>query len=126
LSIPETWVVEESSGEITLRPSIPGGAITVSTYRHEDPDYRADAVEQCARFVASRTDRNIEVHGSRFVAGADFRDADGVWWLVRIITVRNQFALATYNTGIQSDGETREARAILSGIAFVDGTVAPK
>jgi hypothetical protein len=61
-----------------------------------------------------------EVHGSNRAASADSYDKEGVWWLVRVITRLNRFALATYNTEIQRDGEMREARAILGDIVFVD------
>ena len=118
LSIPDTWVVEESSTEITLRPSVRGGAITISTYRHQETNFRPDAVDQCARFIAIRTNQDVEVRGTSVSASADFCDDQRVWWLVRIITRLNRFALATYNTEIQRDGEMEEARAILGGIVF--------
>lgn len=120
LYVPESWIVEESSAEITLRPLGPGGAVTISTYRHQDPGFRPDAVEQCARFVASRTNQDVEVRGTNTSASAEFSDEEGVWWLVRVITRMGRFALATYNTETHRDSEIGEARAILRSVVFVE------
>lgn len=118
LSVSDNWDVDESASEITLRRG-PGGAITISTYAHEDPGFHIDAVESCSRFVAGMTKRDVEIkRSSGDAATAEFCDEQGVWWIVRVLASQNRFALATYNAVVHLDPGTSEAREILNSVTF--------
>ena len=118
LSVFDNWDVVESASEVTLRRG-PDGAITISTYAHEDPSFHVDAVEQCSRFIGGLTKKDVEIKRSSDVAAiAELCDEQGVWWVVRVLTRRNRFVLATYNAGVYLDPEASEARAMLNSVVF--------
>jgi hypothetical protein len=117
-SVPTSWQVEDSGTEVTVRQSDRSGAITISTYRHQDAGYRADALSECKRFLASRSRQDVQVQGSNSAAMAEFTDGEGIRWIVKTLAGANRFALATYNTALPNGSEETEAWAILSNISL--------
>jgi hypothetical protein len=125
VSFPPAWTADQSGEELTLFRSEQGGAITISTYRHFDPQVQADALEKCRRFLTSRGVAPIHAQGSASDATAEFEDTDGVRWMVRTLAREQRFVLATYNSsgpgGANSaiDVEDAEMRRILTGIIWI-------
>jgi len=118
LSVPLSWSVNDSGSELTLRRPDHGGAITISTYRHHDPSFAVDALDQCLRFLASRAHGDVPVRGSASRATAEFTDTDGIRWNVTVVASGNRFALATYNSDAPDAQEEREAHDILNGLTL--------
>ncbi len=123
VSFPATWTADQGEEELTLFRSEHGGAVTISTYRHSDPQFQTDALEKCRRFLASCGAAPIHAQGSASDATAEFEDSDGVRWVVRTLARGHRFALATYNAPGAADSaspdEDAEMRRILAGITWV-------
>ena len=118
LIFPVSWTLHDSGSEISLRQSVEGGSITISTYVHEDSSFIVNAIDQAIRFIAARTSGDVPVAGSTLSAGAEFRDPNGIRWNVLVVAHRNRFALATYNRSREDAAEEIEAKEILNALAL--------
>lgn len=119
---PESWSVDADGGEVNLSRSADGGAITISTYRHSDPEFRANALEQGRRFIAHcKQDPGI-VSGLASDARAAFEDGEGRFWAVRVVARGNRFALATFNANQRDPEEEAQMRQILDSIELPPST----
>jgi hypothetical protein len=112
------WVAEDDGEELSLHRS-KDGSITISTYRHSDPQARADALEKCRRFVAELGSDIGCAKGSVSEANAELKDSKGERWIVRTVARENRFVLVTYNSTHPSAIEEREMRRILASIELV-------
>ena len=113
------WVAEDDGEALSLHRSEDGGAITISTYRHSDPQARADALGKCRGFVAQLGSDIGCAQGSVSQANAELKDRNGDRWIVRTAARGNRFVLATYNSGHPNVIEESEARGILASIELV-------
>jgi hypothetical protein len=95
------------------------GAVTISIYRHSDPSYRVDPAHQCRRFAQSRG-ATPEIETYEESAYSSFKAPDGVLWLVRVIGSGARFALATFNSTLESDPDKAEAMAIIGSVTLLD------
>ena len=119
VTFPASWLAEDDGEDVSLHRSPQGGAITISTYRHSDPQGNADAVEKCRRFVANLGSDVACVRGAVSEATAELTDSSGERWIIRTVARRNRFALVTYNSRLLNPAEESEARRILGSIELV-------
>lgn len=117
---PSEWQLKDEDGSVSLWRSEDGGAITISSARHQDPKHQANALEHCNRFAATPGNLRVVAEGDAQVATATFEDAEGIQWYVRVLTAGRYGVIASYNFPKEVQREDREqASKILDSIVIV-------
>lgn len=120
ISYPSDWNLSDKDGIVSLWKGQDTGAITISSAILKDRSLKADALQECTRWVKSNTVFEPVVSGNPQVAVADYNDPNGTWWSVRAIAGGPRIVVATYNTKKRDASEEVEMRAILESIEVVE------